>query len=420
MAIPGAARDAHPVLQLRRRLGNRAFMSLLRSRGGGVERASPRGEDALEMASAGTTGPAGPLPHLAAIQRSFGRHDVTGVQAHTDAQASTASRALGAAGYTMGDHVAFAGTPDLHTAAHEAAHVVQQRAGVHLSDRIGRPGDRYERHADAVADLVVAGRSAAPLLDRFTGARRHGGGEDVARARPAAPRSRALPVQMQQGVKDTAGKDGPRPGPYQPVGPYRPEQVKRLLLLYEVREKVAWKIANETFPKLPKNVASSAGEVSGVVFKALVLHDTGKQVLVGIQALDSEKLVFLGEIDWEADEVIGAARDFAVEKARDWAFKKVTGLEPKEWVLKKVLLLSETVAKNAAKVLDILGWVFTPLEFGKGDVPVKNLKPLGFRRDQILRFVIATLEGRWPPKPLSPTMPLKPEVMEPDALKVVR
>ena len=64
----------------------------------------------------------------------------------------------------MGNNVAFAQTPDLHLAAHEAAHVVQQRQGVSLSTGVGQVGDSYERHADAVADRVVAGQSATDLL----------------------------------------------------------------------------------------------------------------------------------------------------------------------------------------------------------------------------------------------------------------
>src|SRR6185503_888478 len=59
--------------------------------------------------------------------------------------------------------------PDLHTAAHEAAHVVQQRAGVQLKGGVGEAGDPYERHADAVASLVVQGASAESLLDQFAG-----------------------------------------------------------------------------------------------------------------------------------------------------------------------------------------------------------------------------------------------------------
>jgi hypothetical protein len=73
---------------------------------------------------------------------------------------------MGAAAFTTGNHVAFAGSPDLRTAAHEAAHVVQQRGGVQLSGGVGAVGDRYEQHADAVAGLVVQGRSAERLLDQ--------------------------------------------------------------------------------------------------------------------------------------------------------------------------------------------------------------------------------------------------------------
>lgn len=69
----------------------------------------------------------------------------------------------------MGEHVAFAGTPSLHTSAHEAAHVVQQRAGVHLKSGVGAAGDRYEQHADRVADAVVQGRSSEALLDEVAG-----------------------------------------------------------------------------------------------------------------------------------------------------------------------------------------------------------------------------------------------------------
>src|SRR5690606_17781893 len=59
---------------------------------------------------------------------------------------------------------AFRGAPDLHTAAHEAAHVVQQRAGVALAGGVGQAGDAYEQHADAVAERVLRGESAVELL----------------------------------------------------------------------------------------------------------------------------------------------------------------------------------------------------------------------------------------------------------------
>jgi len=83
------------------------------------------------------------------------------------APAAQASRAIGAMAFTTGDHVAFAGAPSLHTAAHEAAHVVQQAGGVRLAGGVGGTGDRHERHADAVADRVVAGQSVEALLAEY-------------------------------------------------------------------------------------------------------------------------------------------------------------------------------------------------------------------------------------------------------------
>ncbi|HVK66472.1 MAG TPA: DUF4157 domain-containing protein, partial [Polyangium sp.] len=105
------------------------------------------------------------LPHAEQIQRSFGQHDLSGVRAVVGGPAWAAARALGARAFTTGERIAFRGSPDLHLAAHEAAHVVQQRQGVHLPDGVGRPGDAYERLANRVADAVVAGRSAESLLD---------------------------------------------------------------------------------------------------------------------------------------------------------------------------------------------------------------------------------------------------------------
>ncbi|MEO8700207.1 MAG: DUF4157 domain-containing protein [Kofleriaceae bacterium] len=124
-----------------------------------------RGDDAHAVASRGLADASSALPHAAAIQRSFGHHDVGGIRAAVGGAAADASSALGAHAYASGDGVAFAQSPDLHLAAHEAAHVVQQRGGVQLSGGIGETGDVYERHADAVADIVVQGGDAQPLLD---------------------------------------------------------------------------------------------------------------------------------------------------------------------------------------------------------------------------------------------------------------
>jgi len=116
-------------------------------------------------AAAGIVGPASPLPHGDVIQSSFGSHDVRDVNAHVGGAARHSSELMGANAYAVGKDVAFASQPDLHLAAHEAAHVVQQRGGVQLNGGVGQAVDSYEEHADRVADAVVRGESAAPILD---------------------------------------------------------------------------------------------------------------------------------------------------------------------------------------------------------------------------------------------------------------
>ena len=128
------------------------------------------GADAVHAsADAGVAGAGHAMPFGAEIQSSFGAHDISHVRAHTDERAASASASMDARAYAKGSDVAFGAEPDLHTAAHEAAHVVQQRGGVQLKGGVGAAGDGYEQHADAVADAVVGGRSAEPLLDAMVG-----------------------------------------------------------------------------------------------------------------------------------------------------------------------------------------------------------------------------------------------------------
>ena len=128
--------------------------------------AGPAGDSAAVHAAAaqGIATPAQALPFADQVQRSFGDHDVSSIQAHVGMDAAASAQHMGARAYATGHHVVFGGTPDLHTTAHEAAHVVQQRGGVQLKGDVGQDGDAYERNADAVADRVVAGQSAVDLL----------------------------------------------------------------------------------------------------------------------------------------------------------------------------------------------------------------------------------------------------------------
>ena len=143
--------------------------------------ADPLGaDDAVQMsggaaavkatASQGMKGSAGSLPYLSKIQESFGSHSVSSVKAYTDDAAKAASAAMGASAYAKGDKVAFSEAGmNLHTAAHEATHIIQQRAGIKPPGGVGTPGDPLEQQADAVADEVVQGNSVEGMLDSFIG-----------------------------------------------------------------------------------------------------------------------------------------------------------------------------------------------------------------------------------------------------------
>jgi hypothetical protein len=147
--------------------GKRALTDALH----GVQmKAAPGGTastDAIHDAAArGVATTTAALPFADQIQQSFGpEHDVSKIQAHVG---SEAPHAMGAEAFASGNHVVFGQQPDLHTAAHEAAHVVQQARGVSLYGGVGEAGDVHERQADAVADRVVAGQSATELLGPAT------------------------------------------------------------------------------------------------------------------------------------------------------------------------------------------------------------------------------------------------------------
>jgi len=165
---------------------------------------------AIQRAAAqGAAGRGGTLPHLAAIQASFGPdHDLSTIQAHTGGAASDACADMHANAYATGDHVVFGHAPSLALAAHEAAHVVQQRGGqVQLSGGVGQVGDRWEQHADAVAARVVAGQSAADLLGPRGAAAGRGVQRQVQRDEQAAAPATAEAGKAGDGAKKEQSHD---------------------------------------------------------------------------------------------------------------------------------------------------------------------------------------------------------------------
>ena len=190
-------------------LVERAYGSAVQQRAGsGGDGAHPAQVHA--EAERGVAGAGAPLPHLDTIQRLFGpSHDLRGVQAHTDGEAASACHAIGASAYATGNHVAFAGPPSLHTAAHEAAHVVQQRGGVQLLGGVGQAGDEHERHADQVADAVVAGKSAEALLGKAAPATDPAGARDEQGGKAACPECGKRDCECAKSSPSPAAAGGP-------------------------------------------------------------------------------------------------------------------------------------------------------------------------------------------------------------------
>ncbi|TVQ87693.1 MAG: DUF4157 domain-containing protein [Deltaproteobacteria bacterium] len=155
-------------------------MSILEMAGTLAEQTDKAAADSSSVAAAAESGVAdggGAFPFASRIQASFGRHDISGLRAHQGESAISAAEAIGANAYTTGSDVAFGTTPDLHTAAHEAAHFISQRGGVHPAGGVGEAADHHESHANAVADLVVRGESAEDLLTAHAGSAQTGGAQ---------------------------------------------------------------------------------------------------------------------------------------------------------------------------------------------------------------------------------------------------
>ena len=163
-------------------------------------------DDVNATAQAGVAGASSQLPFFDTIQRAFGKHDISNIQSQVGGPATAASEALGARAYATGDKVAFASAPDLHTAAHEAAHTIQQRHGAVGFQGLGAADDEHERHADAVADAVVAGESAEPLLDQVVG-----GSATTAIQRKPNPASEIMQNGLPTGRGSMPAKQGPGP-----------------------------------------------------------------------------------------------------------------------------------------------------------------------------------------------------------------
>ncbi|HVV83568.1 MAG TPA: DUF4157 domain-containing protein [Kofleriaceae bacterium] len=226
--------------------------------------------EAIHAAAArGLGGAADRLPYHDRIQRSFGHHDVGHVRAHVGGPATQACDAMSAEAYATGDAVAFRGAPSLHTAAHEAAHVVQQRAGVSLKGGVGAAGDRHEQHADRVADLVVRGASAEAALDEVAGAGRATAGVQrqlvdwMTKTPVAAPEWHVQIPGAQRPTAPTAPPAAPRQVPKKPVPKVVPKPLPKKVVPKPVPKKPVPKPVPKAVPKPAPRPLSELEKLEG-------------------------------------------------------------------------------------------------------------------------------------------------------------
>jgi hypothetical protein len=186
-AVGAAARALPSAIDAPKEVDNTRATLPIQARAPGPRIIGP--EQVHARAAAGVQGPGSVMPHAEPIKKSFGAHAsiVDGIQAHVGGPAAEAATAIGAVAYATGNAVAFQSSPDLFTAAHEAAHVVQQRAGVQLLGGVGDVGDIYEQHADTVAAAVVRGERAEHLLTHHAGSSSASTTNAPVQRAPAAP-----------------------------------------------------------------------------------------------------------------------------------------------------------------------------------------------------------------------------------------
>ena len=165
------------LLQLQRTHGNRFVQRMLvqAQRADGVTEALPEVEEAIQRAR----GSGRPLDSGLRVQMesAFGT-DFANVRIHTDAEADTLNRTLGARAFTTSQDIFFrqgeyssGSSKGQELLAHELTHVVQQTGGLQHKLLIGASEDTYEQEANQVAQKVIGNTALRP--DAHIGSETH-------------------------------------------------------------------------------------------------------------------------------------------------------------------------------------------------------------------------------------------------------
>jgi hypothetical protein len=234
--------------------------------------------------------------------------------------------------------VAFARAPDLHTAAHEAAHVVQQRGGVQLAGGVGREGDVFEQHADRVADLVVQGRSAESTLDALAGS--GAGGRAVQRI-PGQEENEVQPVEEKKEGQEGEGQK--QEGEHQEVEQQEKPQSERQKQLIEKAklelaeaetnlEKAKRRRGNndrvqEAITGLQEKVAGLEKDLAAKLLELKELKNQPTQNREDRKALNAKIKLVDKQIDWIRDRKRSLREGMEKLKAQRDSEKKVKQLD---------------------------------------------------------------------------------------------
>jgi uncharacterized protein DUF4157 len=113
-----------------------------------------------------------PLDHdlRTAVETRFG-HDFSSVRVHSDAAAARSAADVGAAAYTVGEHVVFGedrfrpqSAEGRRLLAHELAHVVQQNGPVPQQLRLGGPHDSATEREARAAEITAGADLPSPPI----------------------------------------------------------------------------------------------------------------------------------------------------------------------------------------------------------------------------------------------------------------
>jgi hypothetical protein len=244
----GNTKTPRGILQLQRSVGNQGVAQLLRG-----------DEDRQSIENAVHSG-GQPLDANTRVQmeQAMGA-DFSGVRVHSGNDAATSAKQLGAHAYTVGEDVVFGAgqydpaTPSgQRTLAHELTHVVQQRSGpvdgtatgggVKVSD----PADPFERHAEAVADQVMASQAAsvaAPAPASSAGSVQRDAGEDEEVQTLAVQRHADEDVQMLAVQRDAGEDEEVQQLAVQRLDPGEEQEVQELAIQREEDEEMVQELA---------------------------------------------------------------------------------------------------------------------------------------------------------------------------------